>query len=215
MTDKMVLVLATTNKGKKKEIMNLLEGYPVDIKTLDEFGPIPEIIEDGETFDDNAYKKASLTARYLGYPAMADDSGLVVPALDGKPGVYSARFAGEDADDEKNLTKLLKDMENIEEREAYFQCVISIAVPTGPALTYEGQCHGVISREPKGSGGFGYDPVFYYPESEKTFAELSMDEKSGVSHRGKALQEVRTEFDQVMTWLRQNLPRQEKFECQK
>lgn len=215
MTDKMVLVLATTNKGKKKEIMNLLEGYPVDIKTLDEFGPIPEIIEDGETFDDNAYKKASLTARYLGYPAMADDSGLVVPALDGKPGVYSARFAGEDADDEKNLTKLLKDMENIEEREAYFQCVISIAVPTGPALTYEGQCHGVISREPKGSGGFGYDPVFYYPELEKTFAELSMDEKSGVSHRGKALQEVRTEFDQVMTWLRQNLPRQEKFECQK
>lgn len=211
----MVLVLATTNKGKKKEIMNLLEGYPVDIKTLDEFGPIPEIIEDGETFDDNAYKKASLTARYLGYPAMADDSGLVVPALDGKPGVYSARFAGEDADDEKNLTKLLKDMENIEEREAYFQCVISIAVPTGPALTYEGQCHGVISREPKGSGGFGYDPVFYYPELEKTFAELSMDEKSGVSHRGKALQEVRTEFDQVMTWLRQNLPRQEKFECQK
>lgn len=215
MTDKMVLVLATTNKGKKKEIMNLLEGYPVDIKTLDDFGPIPEIIEDGETFDDNAYKKASLTARYLGYPAMADDSGLVVPALDGKPGVYSARFAGEDADDEKNLTKLLNDMENIEQREAYFQCVISIAVPTGPALTYEGQCHGVISREPKGDGGFGYDPVFYYPEFKKTFAELSMDEKSGVSHRGKALQEVRTEFDQVMTWLRQNLPRQEKFECQK
>jgi XTP/dITP diphosphohydrolase len=212
--DKLVLVIATGNKGKKEEIKALLEGYPVDIKCLDDFGPIPEIIEDGETFDDNAYKKASLTSRYLGYPALADDSGLVVNALDGKPGVYSARYAGEDADDEKNLNKLLKEMEGVDDRSAYFQCVISIAVPTGHALTYEGKCEGVITDSPKGEGGFGYDPVFYYPEFDKTFAELTMEEKAKVSHRGNALKEVRNEFDKVLTWLRQNLPRQEKFKCQ-
>lgn len=208
------MVIATGNKGKKEEIKALLEGFPVDIKCLDDFGPIPEIIEDGETFDDNAYKKASLTSRYLGYPALADDSGLVVNALDGKPGVFSARYAGEDCDDEKNLNKLLKDMEGVKDRSAHFKCVISIAVPTGPALTYEGTCEGVITESARGEGGFGYDPVFYYPELDKTFAQLSMEEKACVSHRGNALNEVRDEFDNVLTWLKQNLPRQEKFKCQ-
>lgn len=211
----MVLVLATNNQGKKKEMKSLLEGYPVTIMTLDDFGPIPEIIEDGETFDDNAYKKASMTARYLGFPAMADDSGLIVDALDGRPGVYSARYSGEDANDEKNIEKLLGEMDGVNNRSARFKCVISIAVPTGPALTYEAECEGIITTEPKGDGGFGYDPVFYYPEFDKTFAEISMEEKSKISHRGKALQEVQKEFDQVLVWLQQNLPRQEKFECQR
>jgi len=208
-----IIVLATKNKGKKSEIINLLKGYPVKIMTLDDFGPIPEIIEDGETFDENAYKKASLTARYLGFPAMSDDSGLVVPALNKKPGVHSARFAGENSTDAENVEKLLKDMENKEDRSAYFECVISIAVPTGPALTYEGRCDGLITKEPKGSNGFGYDPVFFYPELKKTFAEISEEEKSEISHRGRALKEVKQEFDKVLTWLDQNLPKQEKFEC--
>lgn len=211
----MVLVLATNNQGKKKEIKSLLQGYPVTIMTLDDFGPIPEIVEDGETFDDNAYKKASMTARYLGFPAMADDSGLVVDALDGRPGVYSARYSGEDADDEKNIEKLLGEMDGVDNRKARFKCVISIAVPTGPALTYEAECEGEITTEPKGDGGFGYDPVFYYPEFDKTFAEIPMEEKSKISHRGKALQEVQKEFDQVLVWLQQNMPKQEKFECQR
>jgi XTP/dITP diphosphohydrolase len=208
-----IIVLATKNQGKKKEMIKLLEGYPVKIMTLEDFGPIPEIIEDGETFDDNAYKKASLTARYLGFPALADDSGLVVQALDGKPGVHSARYAGENASDEDNVKKLLNEMDKIEDRKAYFECVISIAVPTGPALTYEAKCEGTIVREPKGNRGFGYDPVFFYPELNKTFAELTMDEKSEVSHRGKALNEIKKEIDKVLVWLKQNLPRQEKFEC--
>lgn len=202
-------------RAKKKEMAKLLEGYPVKIMTLEDFGPIPEIIEDGETFDDNAYKKASLTARYLGFPALSDDSGLVVKALGGRPGVHSARYAGENATDEENVKKLLNEMNGIEERDAFFECVISIAVPTGPALTYEGKCEGFITREPKGEGGFGYDPVFFYPEFNKTFAELSMDEKSEVSHRGRALGEIKKEIDKVLLWLEQNLPRQEKFECQR
>ncbi|MDY0132343.1 MAG: XTP/dITP diphosphatase [Desulforegulaceae bacterium] len=212
---KQIIVLATKNQGKKKEMAKFLEGYPVKIMSLEDFGPIPEIIEDGESFDDNAYKKASLTARYLGFPAIADDSGLVVPSLGGKPGVHSSRYSGEDASDEDNIKKLLKDMSGIDKREAYFECVISIAVPIGPALTYEGKCEGVILEEPKGEGGFGYDPVFLFPELGKTFAELSVEEKAKVSHRGKALEEIKKEIDKVLVWIEQNLPRQENFECQR
>ncbi|MCG8472426.1 MAG: XTP/dITP diphosphatase [Desulfobacterales bacterium] len=208
-----VLVLATRNKGKTEEIRALLKGHPVELKNLDDFGPIPEVIEDGDTFDDNAYKKASFTARVLGFPAIADDSGLTVEALDGRPGVYSARFAGEDADDAANNAKLLKELEGKGNRKAAFECVISIAVPTGPALTYEGRCEGVIAEVPSGDGGFGYDPLFYVPEKGKTFAELTMEEKGEISHRGKALQEVAAEMDKILTWLEIHTPVQERFEC--
>ena len=198
---KQILVLASTNKGKTRELKERLQGYPVDIKNLSDFGPIPEVIEDGETFDDNAYKKASFTARILGYPALADDSGLCVEALDGAPGVYSARYAGENATDQDNVDKLLKDMKNEENRKAAFECVISIAVPTGAALTYEGRCEGVLTREPAGDNGFGYDPLFFFPELNKTFAQLSMEEKAQVSHRGKALQEITQEMDKILDWI--------------
>jgi XTP/dITP diphosphohydrolase len=198
---KQILVLASTNKGKTRELKERLQGYPVDIKNLSDFGPIPEVIEDGETFDDNAYKKASFTARILGYPALADDSGLCVEALDGAPGVYSARYAGENATDQDNVDKLLKDMKNEENRKAAFECVISIAVPTGAALTYEGRCEGVLTREPAGDNGFGYDPLFFFPELNKTFAQLSMAEKATVSHRGKALQEITQEMDKILDWI--------------
>lgn len=207
------LVIATRNKGKTSEIRDLLKGFPINIKNLDDFGPIPEVEEDGNTFDENAYKKASFAARILGLPALSDDSGLLVEALGGAPGVHSARYAGENATDKQRRDKLLQAMEEKTDRRAAFECVISIAVPTGAALTYEARCEGLIAREPAGSNGFGYDPVFYYPPLKKTFAELTIQEKSHVSHRGKALREVRDECDKVLIWIRQNMPVQSKFKC--
>ena len=196
-----IIVLATGNDGKIKEFQSILKDFPVQLKSLKDFGPIPEVVEDGQTFDDNAYKKARETAGFLGIPAIADDSGLVVPALQGAPGVHSARYAGEQATDAENIEKLLREMADKTERRAAFECVISIAMPHGPALTYEGRCQGEILSEPRGSGGFGYDPVFYYPPLEKTFAELDLEEKNKISHRGRALQEMAGEFDKVMKWL--------------
>lgn len=210
---KPILVLATTNKGKTREITELLKNFPIEIKNLSDFGPIPEVIEDGETFDDNAYKKAAFTARVLGHPAMADDSGLCVEALDGAPGVYSARYAGENATDQENVAKLLDALKNEDNRKAAFECVISIAVPTGAALTYEDRCEGVITREPAGDNGFGYDPLFFFPEFNKTFAQLSIAEKGRVSHRGKALGQVADEMDKILDWLDINMPRFQRSEC--
>ena len=145
------------------------------------------------------------TARVLGFPALADDSGLIVEALDGSPGVYSARYAGEDATDLENNLKLLEDMKGKENRKAAFESVIIIAVPRGSALTYEGRCEGEIVHELTGNNGFGYDPLFYYPSLRKTFAQMSREEKNGVSHRGKAMSELREEFDKVIIWLKQRL----------
>ncbi len=199
------LVLATRNRGKISEFRELLKDFDIEIKSLDDFGPIPEIEEDGQTFEDNAVKKARFTARVLGFPALADDSGLVVKALGGLPGVKSARYAGEHSDDEANNKKLLEAMKGIKDREAYFMCVIAIAVPRGPALIYEGTCEGVICEELRGTNGFGYDPLFYYPPLNKTFAEMSQEEKNRVSHRGRALAELKDEFDKVIIWLRQRL----------
>jgi len=206
MDNLITLVIATTNKGKTSEIRDLLKDFPINIKNLDDFGPIPEVEEDGNTFDENAYKKASFTARILGLPALADDSGLLVEALGGAPGVHSARYAGENATDKQRRDKLLQEMEGKTDRRAAFECVISIAVPTGAALTYEARCEGLITTKSVGSNGFGYDPVFYYPPLKKTFAELTIEEKSAVSHRGKALREVRNERDKVLIWIRQNMP---------
>ncbi len=210
---KQIIVLATTNQGKTREIHELLKGFPVEIKNLDDFGPIPEVIEDGTTFDDNAYKKASFTARVLGYPAMADDSGLCVEALDGAPGVWSARYAGENATDADNVDKMLDDLKDKDNRKAAFKCVISIAVPTGAALTYEGECQGVITKKPVGENGFGYDPLFFYPEFNKTFAQLTVQEKGRVSHRGKALKEIADEMGKIIEWIDINMPKFEQVEC--
>ncbi len=200
------LVIASRNKGKTAEIRELLSGFPITIKNLDDFGPIPEVEEDGQTFDENAYKKASFTARVLGQPALADDSGLVVDALDGAPGVFSARYAGPDATNEQRFRKLLREMEGISNRKAAFECVISLAMPTGPALTYEGRCEGLIAESPKGTNGFGYDPIFFYPPFKKTFAQLTREEKGRVSHRGKALEEFKNEFDSVIKWIDIHMP---------
>ena len=204
-----ILVIATRNKGKTKEIRALLKDFPVNIKNLDDFGPIPHSEEDGDSFDENAYKKASFAARILGLPALADDSGLIVEALDGAPGIHSARYAGENATDEQRYLKLLDDMKGKSNRKAAFECVISIAMPTGPALTYEARCEGLITTEPAGSNGFGYDPVFFYPPYNKTFAQITGEEKNRISHRGKALAELKSEFDKVLIWIKQHMPVQE------
>ena len=207
------IVLASRNKGKILEISDLLKEFPVIIKNLDAFGPTPEVEEDGNTFEENAYKKASFTAKILGLPTLADDSGIVVEALGGAPGIYSARYGGADATDEDRCARMLKELEGKENRKAAFECVISIAVPTGAALTYEARCEGLITERPSGMNGFGYDPIFYYPPFDKTFAEITRADKSHVSHRGKALREVRDEFDKVLIWIEQNMPIFEKFQC--
>jgi len=211
---KQIIVLATRNKGKTREFRELLNHPSIEIRNLDDFGPIPEVIEDGDTFDDNAYKKASFTARILGYPALADDSGLCVDALDGAPGVISARYAGENATDAENVKKMLDAVKAEKNRNAAFKCVISIAVPGGAALTYEGDCKGIIIDKPAGDNGFGYDPVFFYPDLNKTFAQLTIEEKGRVSHRGKALQEVAREMDKIIKWIEFNTQKLEPIGCQ-
>lgn len=201
-----ILVIATQNRGKVAEIDMALKGFPVQVRNLNDFGPIPEVVEDGKTFEENAYKKASFTARVLGRPALADDSGLVIDALGGAPGVFSARYAGEGATDEQRCMRILERMRAMTDRRASFHCVISIAVPAGPALTYEGECHGLIAEAPSGSNGFGYDPIFTFPPLARTFAQLSKEEKNRVSHRGKALGQLREEFEKVLIWMDQQMP---------
>ena len=205
MNSDLPIVLATRNEGKISEFKILLQNFDVEIMSLKDFGPIPTVEEDGQTFEDNAVKKAQFTARVLGFPAFADDSGLVVKALNGLPGVHSARYAGENATDEENNFKLLKAMEGVENREAFFMCVLAIAVPSGPALIYEGTCEGVITESLIGNQGFGYDPLFHNQTLNKTFAQMSIEEKNRVSHRGKAMAEFRDEFSKVLIWLRQRL----------
>ncbi len=196
-----VLVIATKNRGKSAEIKGVLKDFPVLLKDLNDFGPIPEPVEDGATFEENAYKKAGFTAKVLGLPALADDSGLEVQALAGAPGVHSARYAGPGSTDQENNAKLLKALSGEANRKARFCCVLSLAVPSGAALTYEAFCEGVILDSPLGGNGFGYDPLFLYPPAGKTFAEMSIEEKLSVSHRGRALSELRSEFEKVLQWL--------------
>ncbi len=196
-----ILVIATKNRGKSEEIRKVLADFPISVKDLNDFGPIPQPVEDGGTFEENAYKKAGFTAKILGLPALADDSGLCVDALGGEPGVYSARYAGPNASDSQNNEKLLASLSGVANRKARFCCVLSLAVPAGPALTYEASCEGVILDAPRGANGFGYDPLFFYPPLDKTFAEMSMEQKLSVSHRGLALRELRAEFEKVLRWL--------------
>lgn len=200
-----MLVIATQNQNKLAEFKEILKDSNIEIRSLSDFGPIPEVIEDGATFDENAYKKAYHTARVLGLPAIADDSGLVVETLDGAPGIYSARYAGPNATDKENCSKLLENLKGKMNRKCHFSCVLSIAVPSGPALTYESRCDGVILHKPQGTSGFGYDPLFYYEEYGKTFAEITSEQKNSVSHRGKALKEVKDELKMITKWLEQKL----------
>ncbi len=203
--ESITVVVATRNRGKSEEIREFLRGFPVEVRDLNDFGPIPQVKEDGVTFEENAYKKASFTAKVFGLPALADDSGLEVEALGGAPGVHSARYAGLDATDEENNRKLLEALKGVANRKARFCCVLSLAVPTGPALTYEATCDGVILEEPRGRNGFGYDPLFFYGPAGKTFGQMDLEEKSQVSHRGRALRDMNNEFGKVLLWLKKRL----------
>ena len=196
-----IIVLATRNPGKTEEIKALLADQPIKIMNLTEFGPTPEAVEDADNFEDNAYHKANFYARILGFPALADDSGLVVPVLGGAPGVLSARYAGPDATDRDRYLKLLAEMDGQSDRSAAFVCALVLAVPTGPGLTWVGRCEGEITHQPKGEKGFGYDPVFYYPPLGRTFAQLDREEKNRVSHRGLAIAEFKSEIKKVLRWL--------------
>ena len=198
---KRLLVLATHNKGKKREYEVLFKEFPLEIKGLSEFERIPEFEEEGKTFEEIATKKAQFASKILGLPALADDSGLAVEALNGEPGILSARYAGESANDYQNNRKLLEEMRVKKNRNATFACSIAIAKPAGQVLTYTGRCSGIILTEPKGTNGFGYDPFFYYPPLNKTFAQLSVEEKSMVSHRGQAMRKLRDDFEKVLIWL--------------
>ena len=188
----MELVVATRNAGKLKEIKRLLESQDVSVLSLDNFPEAPEVEEDGDTFASNAVKKAETVARVTGLPCLADDSGLVVASLQGRPGVHSARFSGADANDRSNNCKLLEEMALVPEkqRQAAFCCVMALCLPDQPTRLFEGCVEGLILSQGQGDGGFGYDPLFWLPEFDCTMAELPLDKKNGISHRGQALRQV-------------------------
>ena len=184
----MQIVLATHNRGKMKEMSSILAHLPVTLLTLDDFPQIGEIPETGETLKENAFIKAETVHQKTGLPALADDTGLEVDALDGAPGVHSSRYDGETATFEDNCRKMLQEMDGIpsEERTARFHTVIAFVSDSGNEWT-EGMVEGRILEIKRGDGGFGYDPLFYYPPLKKTFAELNSEQKNNISHRGKAL----------------------------
>jgi XTP/dITP diphosphohydrolase len=188
----MKLVLATNNQDKVREITRLLEGLDIEILTSKDFDHFPEIEETGDTFEDNAILKAEGIYRATGLPSLADDSGLEVDYLNGAPGVYSSRYAGPGCTYDDNNRKLLQQLESVpsEKRKARFRCVIAISFGEGKTETVEGVAEGYITEEKRAGGGFGYDPVFFFPPLERTFAELALDEKNRVSHRGKALEKA-------------------------
>jgi len=192
--EKVEVVIATRNMGKLREIQAILAPLGLKIFSLSDFPAIPEIIEDGQTFEENAVKKAVAVARQTGRIAIADDSGLSVDALQGRPGVFSSRYAGEKSTDTERYQKLLGEMSAIpkEKRVAAFICVIAVSSPEGKAETVAGQCRGEIALAPRGSHGFGYDPVFYLPELGKTMAELAPEVKNRISHRARALEKLKS-----------------------
>ena len=196
----MKLVLATQNPKKLKEMNEILSHLGVEVVSEAELGVRIEVEETGETFTDNARLKATAVMQATGLPAVADDSGLCVDALNGGPGVYSARFGGEGLDDKGRYTLLLEMLRGQTDRAAHFHTSIVCAFPNGDELVCEGECPGTIAFAPMGEGGFGYDPVFFVPELRKTFGQLTAEEKASVSHRGKALRAFAAALDDYLSW---------------
>jgi len=192
----MKLLAATTNRGKIVEIAEILSGLGVTVMTPEEIDLHIDVKEDGATFAENALIKARAWSEAAGMPALADDSGLCVDALDGRPGVMSARFSGPDATDEKNIELLLRSLQSKTQRTARFVCAVALAWQTGEVILAEGRYEGIIIDEPRGRGGFGYDPVFLDPELNKTLAQMSPGEKNARSHRKKALDALKTRLQE-------------------
>ena len=186
----MKVVLASKNKHKLVEISKITEKFGMELVLQSELGVDIDVEENGSTFEENSFTKAEAVMKATGLPALADDSGIAVDALNGEPGIYSARYGfDESLDDWGRLELLLKNTEHVPdgERQAQFVCVITMVTPDGKTIQARGEIHGELTREPAGENGFGYDPIFYYPPLGKTTAELSPEEKNAVSHRGNAL----------------------------
>lgn len=195
------IIIASSNKGKLKQFADLFkQQLNLDVKGLADFSDLPDIIEDQDTFAGNARKKAETIAQALQAPVISDDSGIIVEALGGAPGVYSARYAGEGASDEANNQKLLTAMKGVpaEQRQTHYVCAMALAIPGEPTRIVMGECDGILLDAPRGTSGFGYDPLFYVPAEGKTFAELPNEVKYQISHRAKAteklIQLLREEF---------------------
>jgi XTP/dITP diphosphohydrolase len=189
------LLVATTNQGKFVEVEACLRQHSLDIISLRSLKTYPSVIEDGATFEENALKKARVLAEYSGLLTLADDSGLEVDALNGAPGIYSARYAGEEGNDAKNNEKLLRELRDVPalQRTGRFVCALALCDPRGGVMrvwTARASCEGQIGFDLKGENGFGYDPLFFYPSFGKTFAEIDRNTKETVSHRGKALRKI-------------------------
>ena len=193
----MKIFLATGNKNKIEEIKKIFSMENIEILSIKDGIEIPEVVEDRTTFEENSKKKALEIAKFTNMVTIADDSGICVDALGGAPGVYSARYSGENATDEKNNKKLIENLKGIEDRRAKFVCVITLAKPTGETYSYYGEVCGEIIDEPRGEYGFGYDPHFYMKEYGKTTAEMK-DFKNQISHRAKALAELKKNLDEIL-----------------
>ncbi len=189
------LFLATGNKKKIKEISEILQGY--EILSINDGYTIPDVVEDRDTFEENSQKKALEIAKSVGMPVIAVDSGLCVEALGGAPGIYSARYSGENATDETNNIKLIQELKEKENKGAKFVCVITLAKPNGEYHSFRGEVEGVIVEKPGGTDGFGYDPHFYIEKYGKTFAEIP-EIKKEISHRAKALKKLQAEIDRYL-----------------
>lgn len=189
------LFLATGNKKKIKEISEILEGY--EILSINDGYKIPDVVEDRETFEGNSQKKALEISKAVGMPVIADDSGLCVEALAGAPGIYSARYSGENATDKTNNIKLIQELKEKENKKAKFVCVITLAKPTGEYYSFRGEVEGTIVEKPSGTNGFGYDPHFYIEKYGKTLAEIP-EIKKEISHRANALKKLKSEIDNYL-----------------
>ena len=192
----MKVFIATGNKKKIDEIKPLLKDF--EVLSIADGINIPEVEENSDTFEGNSQKKALEIAKFLNMVAIADDSGLMVDALEGEPGVYSARYAGENANDSDNNKKLIQNLKGIGNRKAKFVSVISIAKPNGEVHSFRGEVEGIILDEARGNAGFGYDPYFYYVAYGKTFAELELSEKNAISHRARALSKMKKEIKDIL-----------------
>jgi len=195
------VIVATKNPGKAKEFIRMFKPYGIEVKTLLDFPEIEDIEETGQTFEENAVIKAETVCQLFNQMVIADDSGLIVDALDGRPGIYSARYAGEEKNDEANNDKILNELKDVKEKDrtARFYCALAFAMPGKDTITVNGTCEGSILFERRGTNGFGYDPLFYVTDLKKSMAELLPEEKNQISHRAKALRKLEDQLSHLFS----------------
>ncbi|HEX6923178.1 MAG TPA: XTP/dITP diphosphatase [Bacillales bacterium] len=193
------VMIATRNAGKVKEFEALFQPFNIEVRSLLDLEEVIDVEETGTTFAENALLKAETISEQFGEVVISDDSGIVIDALDGRPGVYSARYAGEQKDDQANIDKVLQELDGVpwDRRTARFVCVLAAAVPGQKSETFTGKCEGLITRERFGEHGFGYDPIFYLPERKQTMAQLTEQEKNQISHRARALKEMAANWEML------------------